>query len=77
MRLIPRDPRFTLLLVILFALLVAYIIWTRDPIGYVILALFVLFIALPAAVILVALRREGRGLRDILTPREDEDASRE
>jgi hypothetical protein len=77
MRLIPRDPRFTLLLVVLFALLAIYIIWRRDPIGYVILALLVLFIALPAVVIFVGLRREGRRLRDILTPSEDEDAARD
>jgi hypothetical protein len=75
MKSIPRDPRITLLLVLLFALLVVYIVWTRDPIGFVVLALFVAFIALPAVVILVGLRREGRGLRDFLSPHDDEDAS--
>lgn len=77
---IPSNRAWTAALVVLWLLLAIYILWARDPLGYVILILVGIFAVLPALVVWIASRRSQRSGGDALSgeDREDEhDALRE
>lgn len=67
---VPSDRRWTVVLLILWLLLAGYIVWTRDPLGFVILILFGIFIALPALVLWIGARRAGTDAPDELPGRD-------
>ncbi len=69
-----RSPRLTLALLTLWALLAVYIIWTRDTLGYIILALVGLFVFLPALVVWLG-ARSGRQSADNAHMGRDDDAA--
>jgi hypothetical protein len=62
----PGDPRLTALLLVLWLALAVYIVWTRNTLGYIILALVGLFVLLPALIIWLAARRAGQRPADEL-----------
>jgi Flp pilus assembly protein TadB len=53
----PRNPQLTIALLALWLLLAVYIVWTRNPLGYIILALIGVFVLLPALIIWLGTRR--------------------
>jgi lipid-A-disaccharide synthase-like uncharacterized protein len=61
---VPRDPRWTVALLALWLVLAVYIIWTRDAIGIIILALVGLFVFLPALVIWLGTKRASQHADD-------------
>jgi hypothetical protein len=50
----------TALLLVLWLALAVYIVWTRNTLGYIILALVAFFVLLPALIIWLAARRSGQ-----------------
>ncbi len=60
----PRDPRWTAALLALWLLLAVYIIWTRNTLGFIILALVGVFVFLPALVIWLGTRRASQHAGD-------------
>ncbi len=61
---VPRDPRLTVVLLALWLLLAVYIVWTRNALGYAILALVGIFVFLPALVIWLGARRASQHAGD-------------
>jgi len=61
---VPRDPRWTVALLALWLVLAIYIIWTRDALGIIILALVGLFVFLPALVIWLGTKRASQHAGD-------------
>lgn len=60
---VPVDRRWTVALLVLGLLLAVYIVWSGDPIGYVILVLIAIFAVLPALILYLGNRREAGGAR--------------
>lgn len=56
---VPADRRWTVALLVLGLLLAIYIVWSGDPIGYVILVLVGIFAVLPALILYLGNRRSG------------------
>jgi hypothetical protein len=70
---IPSRWRYTVFALVIWLGLVAYILWTGNVYGYVIIALFGVFILAPALVIVLGNR--GR-LRRLLAGRDDPPTAR-
>ena len=56
-------PLFSVALLLMALLLAIYIVWSGDPIGYVILVLVGLFAVLPALILYLGNRRAGGMVR--------------
>jgi hypothetical protein len=59
-RLVPSNPWLTVALLALLLAVALYMIFTRDALGYVLLALLVVFVGLPALVLFAGNRRLPR-----------------
>jgi Flp pilus assembly protein TadB len=74
---LPPNPRLTLALLALWLLLAAYIVWTRNTLGYVILALVFIFVFLPALLIWLGTRRASQRTNDDLPGMDGDESPRD